>query len=185
MSNSIGTWPSRKSSIIGPTTRRAAPDGGSIVTGGDDNFARVWEVPSGRPLGNPMIHPGAVSSVAYGHDGALIVTGSAAHAAWLWDFETGRPIGPPLPTDGPIAALGIGPRSRTVVVGDRSGNVQSWPIPEPMIDDPDRITLWLQVFTGYRSSGGSANVSIPGLIDGPRWSASRKALDAARGVSVP
>ena len=72
-----------------------------------------------------------------------------------------------------------------MVVAAHNGNVRSWPIPKPMIDDPDRIALWLQVFTGYRSWGRSANVSIPGLIDGPRWAASRKALDAAGGVPVP
>ena len=55
-----------------------SPDGKTIVTGSYDNMwrlgntARLWDAATGRPLGPPMEHSGAVMSVAFSPDGKVV-----------------------------------------------------------------------------------------------------------------
>ena len=42
-----------------------------------DRTARLWDLASGRPLGEPMPHRGEVSAVAFSPDGRTVLTGSA------------------------------------------------------------------------------------------------------------
>ena len=37
-----------------------SPDGKTVLTGSDDKTARLWDAATGRPLGPPMTHQGAV-----------------------------------------------------------------------------------------------------------------------------
>src|SRR5262249_55008866 len=73
-----------------------SPDRQTILTGGYDKTARLWDAASGRPLGPPMRHDGEVVDVAFSPDGQMILTGSNDHTARLWDAATGRPLGEPL-----------------------------------------------------------------------------------------
>ena len=70
-----------------------SPDGKTILTGGDDRVARLWDAVTGRPIGQPLVHQGTVFAVAYSPDGKMLVTGSADKTARRWDAATGRPIG--------------------------------------------------------------------------------------------
>ena len=66
-----------------------SPDGQRIVTGSDDNTAKVWEAASGRELLTLKGHSGGVMSVAFSPDGQRIVTGSRDRTARVW--EAARP----------------------------------------------------------------------------------------------
>src|SRR5262245_7446317 len=52
-----------------------SPDGQRIVTGGEDNTAKVWEAASGKELLTLRGHSNFISSVAFSPDGQRIVTG--------------------------------------------------------------------------------------------------------------
>ena len=71
-----------------------SPDGKTILTGSEDKTARLWDAATGRPLGQPIVHSGAVWSVAFSPDWQTILTGSYDETARLWDAATGRPLGP-------------------------------------------------------------------------------------------
>ncbi|MFJ4930598.1 caspase family protein, partial [Streptomyces sp. NPDC088736] len=69
------------------------------VTAGWDQAVRVWDLATGRPLGEPLTgHTERVSSVACTElDGVPIaVTGSSDYTVRVWDLATGRPLGKPL-----------------------------------------------------------------------------------------
>ncbi|MCX5097821.1 caspase family protein [Streptomyces sp. NBC_00365] len=69
------------------------------VTGSVDGTARVWDLASGRPIGEPLTgHRGAVVAVACTVlDGKPVaVTGSVDGTARVWDLASGQPIGNPL-----------------------------------------------------------------------------------------
>ena len=65
-------------------------DGKTLVTGCDDQTARLWNTGSGLPRGEPMQHRGPVVSVAFSPDDSTLVTASGDGLVRLWDAATGR-----------------------------------------------------------------------------------------------
>ena len=60
------------------------PDNTFIVTGSDDNTARIWDAKSGAARAVLKGHQKTVRSVAVSPDGAFIVTGSNDTSARIW-----------------------------------------------------------------------------------------------------
>jgi WD40 repeat protein len=72
-------------------------DGNFAVTGSEDS-ARLWEVPSGKPVGQPMKHDGSIVAADFNADGSLVLTASRNQVR-LWDSKTGNPVGEPMKHD--------------------------------------------------------------------------------------
>ena len=73
-----------------------SPDGKTLASGSDDDTVRLWDVATGRQIGNPLTgHTGAVNSVAFSPDGKTLASGSDDDTVRLWDVATGRQIGQP------------------------------------------------------------------------------------------
>ncbi|WP_331764224.1 caspase family protein (plasmid) [Streptomyces atratus] len=69
------------------------------VTGDSDRTVQVWDLTTGRPMGEPLTgHTQWVNAVACAVlDGRPVaVTGSDDHTVRVWDLTTGRQIGEPL-----------------------------------------------------------------------------------------
>ncbi len=74
-------------------------DGQSLVTGAEDRTARLWRLPNGDPMGNPLPHEGAVSAVSFNRSGDWVATSSTAWNSTTvrcWEVSGGTPISPPL-----------------------------------------------------------------------------------------
>src|SRR5262249_57704827 len=65
-----------------------SPDGGRVLTYGDDNTARVWSAATGEPLLPPLKHFGSVEAARFSADGKRLATGSAADSARGRDAAT-------------------------------------------------------------------------------------------------
>ena len=74
------------------TDARFSPDGSRIVTGSQDQTAKVWDARTGRPLLELKGHTNAVDCVCFSPDGTRIVTGSLDKTAKVWDAGTGMPL---------------------------------------------------------------------------------------------
>ena len=65
-----------------------SPDGKTVITGCEDRTARLWDASTGRPIGPPLTHQGAVMAVAFSPDGTTVITGSRDGTARFWDVAT-------------------------------------------------------------------------------------------------
>ena len=67
-----------------------SPDGMTVITGSYDRKARLWDPATGRQLGQPLTHQGAVRAVAFRRGGTTVITGSDDKTARFWDVATER-----------------------------------------------------------------------------------------------
>ena len=65
-----------------------SPDGKTVLTGGEDNTARLWNAADGTPIGQPLQHQDIVRAVAFSPDGKTVLTGSEDETARLWHAPT-------------------------------------------------------------------------------------------------
>ncbi len=96
---------------------RFSPDGKTIVTGGDDPIARLWDAETGAPRGAPMRHDKKITVLALSPNGEHVLTASDDKTARMWDAKTGEPRGEPLVHDRLVNQLAFSPDSRTFVTG--------------------------------------------------------------------
>ncbi len=114
------------------------------VTGGADGLVRMWDLGTGRPVGEPLGgHEGAVFAVGLTdmRGSPVAVTGGADGLVRMWDLGTGRPVGEPLGGhEGAVFAVGLTDMrgSPVAVTGGADGLVRMWdlgtgrPVGEPL-----------------------------------------------------
>jgi WD40 repeat protein len=65
-------------------------NGRFLLTGSWDYTARLWDVETGVPLGEPLRHHDLVQSVAFSSEGRLAMTGSDDYMTRLWEIPDGK-----------------------------------------------------------------------------------------------
>ncbi len=84
-----------------------SPDGTILATGGFDNTIFLWDVRTGRVIGQPLIGPqpnanqgstSFITSLAFSPDGELLAAGSYDTTIALWNVKTEELIGAPWAT---------------------------------------------------------------------------------------
>jgi WD40 repeat protein len=159
-----------------------SPDGKTVLTGSMDRTARLWDVATGRQLGEPLEHGAWVRAVAFSRDGKTILTGSADGTAHLWDVGTGKRIGPPMRHSGWVPAVAFSPDGETIATGSadllgRTGKAYLWRVPHPLEGKTKQIVLWVQVLTGLEMTPSGAFHSL----DAQTWQQSRQRLEELGG----
>jgi tRNA A-37 threonylcarbamoyl transferase component Bud32 len=118
----------------GPVTRVAfSPDGkyvltGSgrnVLTGSQDNTARVWETASGQPVGKALQHRGPVNSLAFSSNGKYVLTGSR-DMAQVWETASGQPVGKALQHRGVVSSVAFSPDDKSVLTGSYDRTARVW-----------------------------------------------------------
>jgi len=115
-----------------------SPDGQRIVTASWDKTARLWDVASGTPIGQPMKHKSDVNSAQFSRDGQRIVTASSDKMARLWDAASGKPVGEPMKHENEVNSAQFSPDGQWVVTASSDKTARLWdaasgkPVGEPM-----------------------------------------------------
>ena len=103
-----------------------SPDGQTILTGGDDHVAILWNTETSRPIGRLPHHAAGVYSVAFSPDSKTVLTGDSDGTARLWDVATLKPVGPPLLHASDINSGAFSPDGKMVITGSRDNTARLW-----------------------------------------------------------
>jgi WD40 repeat protein len=110
------------------------------VTGGADGLVRIWDLSTGRAVGEPLGgHEGAVFAVALTdlRGRPIAVTGGADGLLRFWDLGTKRQLGNPLTGHrGPVRVVACteDPQGEFAVTGGADGSVRVWDLEHRRLD---------------------------------------------------
>lgn len=120
-----------------------SPDSRSLVTGGSDNNARVWDVATGIERTPPLRHADIVSSAEFSRDGRWIVTACRDGALRLWDAHTGVLVEELAGRQDNVRDdAGFSPDGRWIASGSGDRTARIWEI----IPAPGRAPGWVPRF---------------------------------------
>jgi WD40 repeat protein len=103
-----------------------SPDGRRVVTGSNDQTARVWDAVVGRELITLTGHRAGINSVAFAPDGLRIVTGSADQTARIWDAATGKELLLLKGHVGEVRAVVFSPNGLQILTGSGDRTARIW-----------------------------------------------------------
>ena len=103
-----------------------SPDGTRVLTGSDDNTARLWDATNGAQIRVFSGHGADVNSVAFSPDGTRVLTGGDGDTATLWDATTGAEIRTFIGHDGDVSSVAFSPDGTLVLTGSHDGTAKLW-----------------------------------------------------------
>ncbi len=119
------TWQGHSGSV---SSVAFSPDGRRVFSGSGDNSLRLWDLATGKPLGQPWQgHSDLVYSVAFSPDGRRVVSGSRDNNLRLWDAASGKPLGEPWQGHSDwVFSVAFSPDGRRVVSGSIDNSLRLW-----------------------------------------------------------
>jgi WD40 repeat protein len=107
-------------------------DGRTLLIGGADRLVRIHDVATGLRVGQPILYPGMISSVALSADGKNLLVGGGNNRAWLYQLPGRRPAGPTLRHTQPCWDLAWGPDGALLATGTgeagKPGQAHLWEV---------------------------------------------------------
>jgi hypothetical protein len=109
-----------------------SPNSRWVVTGSDDNTARLWDLTAKDPAANPVVLRGLMSirAVTISPDSRWVVTCDGSQTARVWDLRAKDPAANPVVLwegeNGRIRSVAVSPDNRWVVTGSDDKTAQLW-----------------------------------------------------------
>ncbi len=103
-----------------------SPDGSRLVSGAQDNTARVWNVGDGQPVSQFGGHAAAVTAVAFSGSGQEVLSGGADGSLHLWNAADGATLRPFSGHSAAIVAVAYAAGPQRVVSASADGTLRFW-----------------------------------------------------------
>ena len=176
-----------------------SPDGKTFFTGLANGEARLWNVATGTPLGDPIRNTaGAIIAGKFSPDGKSLLLACEDGSVRLWDLANRKQLISPLRHPGPVSGLEFSPdgkilataasrqsRDKTrrlwdVATGQPIGPVRASLIPSEegvsapdLPDELERVAAWVEVITGLTLDKQEGQVWV---LDNAAWLGRRDRL---------
>lgn len=115
-----------------------SPDGKIFASGSLDNTIILWNLATGKPIGEPLTgHSNYVTSVAFNPDGSILASGSSDQTVILWDvaavLNTSVPKSQHIDKfltghSKTVSSVVFSPDSKTLISGSYDGTIVIWDI---------------------------------------------------------
>jgi TIR domain-containing protein/WD40 domain-containing protein len=123
------TWTERRP-LSGHTNSVTAvvfsPDAKLVLTGSEDNTARLWQAADGTPVATLSGHTNSVTAVAFSPDGKLVLTGSGDNTARLWQAADGTPVATLSGHTNSVTAVAFSPDGKLALTGSNDNTARLW-----------------------------------------------------------
>jgi hypothetical protein len=109
-----------------------------VVTGSEDNTARIWDAATGHELAKLVGHEASVTSIAITPDGSRIITGSQDNTARIWDATNGQELAKLSDHRGSILAVAVTADGANVVTVSQDHTMRIWkllPYGQALVED--------------------------------------------------
>jgi WD40 repeat protein/class 3 adenylate cyclase len=103
-----------------------SPDGKYILSGSEDNTAKLWETATGKEIRTFKGHCGWVCGVCFSPDGKFVLTGSYDHTLKLWETATGKEIHTFTGHTHWITGVCFSPNGKYIVSGSWDKTIKLW-----------------------------------------------------------
>jgi WD40 repeat protein/tRNA A-37 threonylcarbamoyl transferase component Bud32 len=106
-----------------------SPDGRTLASGSEgpkSTAGQLWDVATGKPIGPPLQHKGAIRGLAFSPDSQWLLTGSFNSTFRLWSAATGTPLGKPIRVDGEVWTVDFSHDGRLALSAGSARTVQLW-----------------------------------------------------------
>ena len=103
---------------------RSRPTARLVLTGSDDNTARLWEAPSGTAVATLSGHTDWVRAVAFSPDGRLVLTSSHDSTARLWEAASGTAVATLSGHTNWVRAVAFSPDGRLMLTGSHDNTAR-------------------------------------------------------------
>jgi WD40 repeat protein/tRNA A-37 threonylcarbamoyl transferase component Bud32 len=89
-------------------------------------FAQMYELPSLRPMGPPLMHGDGVSGAQFAENGEVLVTSGQDSVVRLWRVADGRPASPEFRHGGVVSAQNFRPKRAVLATSADDRSVRLW-----------------------------------------------------------
>jgi hypothetical protein len=123
-------WGERTLLLAGHTgavlTVALSPDGTRVLTGSEDNTARLWDAATGTPIATLAGHTLWVYAVAFSPDGTRVLTGSDDYTERLWDAATGTTLATLTGHTASVEAIAFSQDGTRILTGSLDNTARLW-----------------------------------------------------------
>ncbi len=121
-----------------------APDGSTLATGSADESIKLWNVSSGKEIGELEGHSRPVNSLAFLADGKWLFSVCGGRAVGgnelkLWDLASKKDVATVPAHEGPINQLALSPDGKYLATASLDKTVKVWEVAAILTARPARV----------------------------------------------